>query len=281
MRLLDLINDGAGILKNKNIKSYLLDSEILMSQAIEKDRKYVILNSNKQISKKTISLYKELINQRSNGKPISYLIGKKDFWKYEFTISEKVLIPRPETEMIIEQVLKLTKNKSKLNILDIGVGSGCLILSILKEKKDFYGVGIDKSKKCLELSNINALKLNLKNRVKFFNSDIDNFDYGKYDLIISNPPYINKFDIKKLDREVLKFEPRLALYGGLDGTSEIRKVINKSSELIKKNGKLIIEISFDQKEKVKSLLKKKGFYINKVLKDFAKNDRCIVSTKIN
>ena len=280
MRLLDLINDGAGILKNKNIKSYLLDSEILMSQAIEKDRKYVILNSNKQISKKTISLYKELINQRSNGKPISYLIGKKDFWKYEFTISEKVLIPRPETEMIIEQVLKLTKNKSKLNILDIGVGSGCLILSILKEKKDFYGVGIDKSKKCLELSNINALKLNLKNRVKFFNSDIDNFDYGKYDLIISNPPYINKFDIKKLDREVLKYEPRLALYGGLDGTSEIRKVINKSSELIKKNGKFILEIAFDQKGKVEKLLRENGFYINEFLKDFSNHDRCVVCTKI-
>ncbi len=280
MRLLDLINDGAGILKNKNIKSYLLDSEILMSQVIEKDRKYVILNSNKQISKKKISLYKELINQRSNGKPISYLIGKKDFWKYEFTISEKVLIPRPETEMIIEQVLKLTKNKSKLNILDIGVGSGCLILSILKEKKDFYGVGIDKSKKCLELSNINALKLNLKNRVKFFNSDIDNFDYGKYDLIISNPPYINKFDIKKLDREVLKYEPRLALYGGLDGTSEIRKVINKSSELIKKNGKFILEIAFDQKGKVEKLLKENGFYINEFLKDFSNYDRCVVCTKI-
>ena len=280
MRLLDLINDGAGILKNKNIKSYLLDSEILMSQAIEKDRKYVILNSNKQISKKTIRLYKELINQRSNGKPISYLICKKDFWKYEFTISEKVLIPRPETEMIIEQVLKLTKNKSKLNILDIGVGSGCLILSILKEKKDFYGVGIDKSKKCLELSNINALKLNLKNRVKFFNSDIDNFDYGKYDLIISNPPYINKFDIKKLDREVLKYEPRLALYGGLDGTSEIRKVINKSSELIKKNGKFILEIAFDQKGKVEKLLRENGFYINEFLKDFSNHDRCVVCTKI-
>ena len=208
------------------------------------------------------------------------MIGKKDFWKYEFTISEKVLIPRPETEMIIEQVLKLTKNKSKLNILDIGVGSGCLILSILKEKKDFYGVGIDKSKKCLELSNINALKLNLKNRVKFFNSDIDNFDYGKYDLIISNPPYINKFDIKKLDREVLKYEPRLALYGGLDGTSEIRKVINKSSELKKKNGKFILEIAFDQKGKVEKLLKENGFYINEFLKDFSNYDRCVVCTKI-
>ena len=280
MRIIDLINDGAGILKDKNIKSFLLDSELLMTQVIEKDRKFLILNSNKQISKKKISLYKKLINQRSDGKPISYLIGKKDFWKYEFVISENVLIPRPETEMIIEQVLKLTKNKSKLKILDIGVGSGCLILSILKEKMDFYGVGIDKSKKCLELSNINALKLNLKNRVKFFNSDIDNFDYGKYDLIISNPPYINRFDIKKLNREVLNYEPRLALYGGLDGTSEIRKVINKSSELIKKNGKFILEIAFDQKGKVEKLLKENGFYINEFLKDFSKHDRCVVCTKI-
>ena len=280
MNIEKAINDANEILKKNNIKSSKLDSEILMAQVIKSDRKNIILNLQNKLNDHSFTYYQNLINQRSSGKPIAYLVGKKDFWKYEFVISENVLIPRPETEMIIEQVLKLTKNKSKLKILDIGVGSGCLILSILKEKKDFYGVGVDKSKKCLELSNINALKLNLKNRVKFFNSDIDNFDNGKYDLIISNPPYINKFDIKKLDKEVLKHEPRLALYGGLDGTSEIRKVINKSSELIKKNGKFILEIAFDQKGKVEKLLRENGFYINKFLKDFSNHDRCVVCTKI-
>ena len=123
------------------------------------------------------------------------------------------------------------------------------------------------------------MKLNLDNRVKFFKSDVDNFTYGKYDLIISNPPYIKKIDSKYLDRDVINFEPKLALDGGLEGLSAIRKVINKSSELIKINGKLVLEIAFDQKNEVVKLLESKGFYINKVLKDLAKNDRCIISTK--
>jgi len=176
--------------------------------------------------------------------------------------------------------LKITKYKSNLRILDIGTGSGCILLSILKEKKDFKGIGIDVSKKSAEISKINATKFGLLNRTKIFKTDVDNFNYGKYDLIISNPPYIKKLDLKYLERDVINFEPKLALNGGLDGTSEISKVIKKSSELIKKKGKLILEISFDQKEKVKKLLINKGFYINKILKDYAQNDRCIISTKI-
>ena len=153
-------------------------------------------------------------------------------------------------------------------------------MSVLKEKKDFYGVGVDISKKCLDISKINSKKLGVTNRIKFFKTDIDNFNYGKYDLIISNPPYIKKFDLRYLEREVINFEPLIALNGGLDGMSEIRKVINKSSELIKKNGKLVIEIAFDQKKRALRLLKNKGFYINKVLKDLSKNERCIISTKL-
>ena len=225
-------------------------------------------------------MFNELIVKRSLGKPIAYLIGKKYFWKYEFCVSKDTLIPRPDTEILIDYILKTTKYKSKLRILDIGVGSGCILLSILKEKKNFYGTGIDISNKCIEISKINASKLDLLSRVKFFKSNVDNFSHGKYDLIISNPPYIKQLDLKYLDRDVVDYEPRLALDGGLDGTSEIRKVINRSSELIKKNGRLVLEIGFDQKYKVKKLLKDKGFYINKVLKDYANNDRCIVSTKI-
>jgi len=280
MNIVNAINQASEVLKNNKIKSPKLDSEILMSKAIQKDRKFIILNSHHDIKKKTLDYFKNLIEQRSNGKPIAYLTGKKDFWKYEFDIRENILIPRPDTEIIVEKVLEITKQKSKLKILDIGVGSGCIILSILKEKKDFYGVGIDLSKKSIDLSNINALKLELTNRVKFFKSNVDNFFYGKYDLIISNPPYIKKLDLKYLDKDVVNFEPNLALDGGLDGTSEIRKVISKSSELIKINGKLVLEIAFDQRNKVIRILKDKGFYINNIFKDYAKNDRCIVSTKL-
>ena len=273
------IKEGTKTLKKNNILSSQLDSEILMSKVIKKNRKFIFLNMNKKMDKKTYDYFENLIKKRSTGEPIAYLLGRKDFWKNEFLITKDVLIPRPDTELIVETALKLSKNKSKLRILDIGVGSGCILLSILNEKKYFHGVGIDISKKCLELSKINAVKIGVINRVKFFKSDVDNFNYGKYDLIISNPPYINRFDLKYLDKDIKKFEPKLALNGGLDGLSEIRKVIKKSSELIKNNGKLILEIGFDQKIKVKEILNSKGFYINKVLKDYAKNDRCIISTK--
>ena len=280
MRIETALKQAQNILRNKNFVSANLDCEILMSKALDKDRKYIILNPKKKLENHKLAYFNSLVKERSYGKPIAYLTEKKYFWDSEFLIKKGVLIPRPDTEIIIEQVLKLNKNRFKLRILDIGVGSGCILLSLLKEKKDFYGTGIDKSAKCIFLSQNNAQRLGLTNRVKFFNSDIDNFSNGKYDLIISNPPYINKYDLKYLDRGITSYEPKLALNGGLDGLSEIRKVIKKSSELIKKKGKFILEIGYDQKNKVKNLLINKGFYINKVVKDLAKNDRCIVSTKI-
>ena len=268
------------ILAKNNIKSYKLDSEILLSKILNKDRKFIILNLDKSLEYTHYKRFKNLVYQRLTRKPIAYLVGKKDFWKYEFYISDGALIQRPETEIIIEEVLRIFRYKDKLNILEIGIGSGCILLSILKEKKYFKGVGIDISKKCVELSKINALKLDIYNRVKFFKTDVDNFFYDKYDLIISNPPYIKKHDLKYLELDVAKHEPRLALDGGIDGVSEIIKFVDKSSKLVKKGGKLILEINYDQSNKVKNILRKKGFFINKVLKDHAKMDRCIVSTKL-
>ena len=281
MNIESALNISNNILKNTYSNSYQLDSELLMSKILEKDRKFIILNSNKKLSEEKFEKFNYLVKKRSKGEPIAYLLNKKDFWKYEFYVDKGILIPRPDSELIVEQILELTKHKKNLTILDIGVGSGCLLLSVLKERKDFHGVGIDISKKCIDISKINASNLDISKRVKFFKSDIDNFRFGKYDLIISNPPYIKKLDFNNLKKDVINFEPKLALYGGLDGTSEIRKVIKKSSELIKKNGKFILEIAYDQKNKVIKLLRDKGFYINKVLKDLANNDRCIVSTKIN
>jgi len=280
MNIENALNIANNILKDNCTNSYQLDSELLMSKIFEKDRKFIILNSNKKLSEEKLEQFNCLINKRLKGEPIAYLLKKKDFWKYEFYVDKGILIPRPDSEVVVDQILKLTNNKDNLRILDIGVGSGCLLLSVLKERKNFHGVGIDISKKCIDISNINASKLEISNRVKFFKSDVDNFRFGKYDLIVSNPPYIKMLDFNNLKKDVINFEPKLALYGGLDGTSEIRKVIKKSSELIKKNGKFILEIAYDQKNKVIKLLRDKGFYINNVLKDLADNDRCIVSTKV-
>jgi release factor glutamine methyltransferase len=267
-------------LKKKNVKNPVLDSQILMSEAIKKEKEFIILNLDKEISNKSFEYFNKLIYLRGRGEPIAYLTKKKYFWKYKFTVNRDVLIPRPDTEVLIEEVLKLTKNKDSLNLLDVGVGSGCILISILKDKKNFYGSGIDISKKSLDTCKINGKNLGVINRLKLFKSDIDNFHFRKYDLIISNPPYIKKNKLKYLEKDVIGFEPKQALDGGIDGLSEISKVIERSSELIKKNGLLILEIGFDQKWKVKKILENKGFYIKKIVRDLSNNDRCIVSIKI-
>ena len=280
MNIQSAIIQGTNILKNRYIQTAQLDTEILIAKALGKDRKYIILNNNKDLQEENLKYFKKLIKERSSRKPIAQLINKKFFWNSEFFVTSDTLIPRPDTELVIEHILKLSKHKNKMSILDIGIGSGCILLTILKERKSFYGTGIDISKNCLNISKINAKNLKVEARTKLYKTDVDKFCLGKYDLIVSNPPYIKKLDLRYLERDVAEYEPRLALDGGLDGLSEIRKVIKKSSELIKKNGKFILEIGFDQKNKVINLLKKEGFYINSTSKDLAKNDRCIVSTKI-
>ena len=280
MNIHSAIIQGARILGNKFIPFPYLDSEILMTKAINKDKKYILINPKEKIKAKDLIFFQKLIRERSGGKPVAYLTNKKSFWNSEFIVTKDTLIPRPDTEIIIESVLNITKNKTNLNILDIGVGSGCILLSILKERKYYHGTGIDISKNCLKITKMNAINLEVNSRLKLYKTNVDKFNLGKYDLIVSNPPYIKKSTLKYLDKDVAKFEPKQALDGGLDGLSEIRKVIKKSSELIKKNGTFILEIGFDQKNNVINLLKKEGFYINSAFKDLAKNDRCIRCTKI-
>ena len=280
MNINSAIIKGSKILKNKYIANSRLDSEILMAKTINKNRNFILVNSNQILKKIDLDKFYNLIEQRSSGYPIAYLTRKKCFWTSEFSIANGTLIPRPDTELLVENILRLTKGQNRINVLDVGIGSGCILLSILKERQNFYGTGIDISKKCLNLSKINANNLKVSSRLKLYKTDVDKFNLGKYDLIVSNPPYIKTSKLKYLERDVYKFEPRQALDGGLDGLSEIRKVIKKSSELIKKNGKFILEIGFDQKNKVINLLNKESFYINSAQKDLAKNDRCIVSTKI-
>ena len=280
MNIESILNEGINILKENKISNPKLDSEILLSNSIKRDKKYIILNPKELLNLEQAKIFKNLIERRKKGEPIAYLINKKDFWKEEFFVNKDVLIPRPDTELIIEQVLKIYSYDSQLQVLDIGTGSGCILLSILKERPNFYGTGIDISKKSINVSKLNAKQLNLISRVKFFHSSVDNFKIGKYDLIVSNPPYIELFNLKYLEKDVINFEPKLALSGGFDGFSKIRKVINKAKTLIKKNGKFILEIGFNQKNKVKKILKEEGFYVNKAIRDYGNNDRCIISTKI-
>ena len=280
MNIENTLNQGISILKANKISNPHLDSEILLSESIHKNKKHIILNSKDTLNSKQLENFNSFIERRKNGEPIAYLINKKEFWKNEFYVNNDVLIPRPDTEIIIEQILKIYSKQGQLQVLDIGTGSGCILLSILKERSNFYGTGIDISKKSLNVSKFNAKKLNLTNRTRFFHSSVDNFKIGKYDLVVSNPPYIKLLNLKYLEKDVVNFEPKLALNGGFDGFSKIRKVISNTRNLIKKNGKFILEIGFDQKKKKKKMLKEESFYVNKVIKDYGNNDRCIISTKI-
>ena len=267
-------------LKNSNIKNPYLDSELLLSKVIKKDRKYMILNSKKKLNFRYLENFNNLVSRRRRGEPVAYLTNSKEFWKQKYFVNKHVLIPRPDSEILVEETLKLYEKKKKIKVLDIGTGSGCLLLSILKERRNFFGNGVDISKNAINIAEFNAKLQQLNNRVKFYISDIDKFLIGKYDLILSNPPYIKKFDLKYLDNDVVFYEPKIALDGGSDGFSEITKVINKAAELIKKNGKFVLEIGHNQRNETINRLINKNFYINKVVKDYGKNDRCIISTKI-
>ena len=279
MKIIDNLKDGQEILKKTNIPSYKIDCEILMSKTLNISREDILLNSEKQMKKEEREKYLNLVNRRKKKEPIAYITNTKSFWRDKFITNENVLIPRPDSEHLVEQSLKIIKKNQFKRFLDIGVGSGCLSISILKERLYCKCDAIDLSKNALKLAKINANLHQLSDRIKFYKRDVDNFYNDKYDLIISNPPYIKKHKIKYLDSII--YEPKIALDGGLDGLEVIKKIISKSKHLLKINGKLILEIGYDQKYKVTKLLKEKNFYINKTIRDYGNNIRCIVSTKIN
>ena len=275
-----VLNEASKILKVYSIKSPKLDSEIILANVLKLSREQLLLNLNEKISSKDFKFFKKSIKRRKKKEPVAYIIGHKEFWKEKFKVNSNVLIPRPDTEIIVEEVLKTIPLKSSKNILDIGTGSGCIILSILRDRNKCYANALDISIKALKVAKHNAKIQQLENRIRFINSNIDKFCNGKYDIIISNPPYIKSLSIKKLDDDVRLYEPKLALDGGNDGFFQIREVIKKSSILIKKKGKLFLEIGFNQVNETNKLLLNNKFYVNKIVKDLGKKNRCIISTKI-
>ncbi len=279
IKINSLLFDGHKILAESRTKSPKLDAEVLLSSVLNKDLKEIIIDKKLNINQSNINKFKELIRRRKCGEPIAYILKKKEFWKYNFYVDCNVLIPRPDTEVIVEETLKILNNNKKYFVLDVGTGSGCIIISLANERLNLMCTAIDISKKALKVAKINAKMHQLLNRIKFYNSSVDNFFKGKYDLVVSNPPYISNLELKYLDKDIIGYEPLISLNGGLDGSFVLNKVIKKSSSLLKIGGKLVLEIGFDQKYKAMSLLKKNRFFINKVIKDYANKDRCIIATK--
>ena len=279
MNIINLLNHGSKKLQNNNITSYKIDSELLLAKVLSKTREEMIINSEDQISHKKIQQFFNLINRRSKREPIAYIFKEKEFWSKKFSVDKNTLIPRPETELLVEKILKIFPNKS-LNILDIGTGTGCIILSILSELKRSKGIGIDLSQEAIKVAELNAIKHKLTRRVIFKKKNLEDNFHKKFDLIVSNPPYIMKKDLRNLQDDIKKFEPKLALDGGNDGLDVIKKVIYKATYILKFNGTLAIEIGNGQNKKVSEILRKNSFRIKYNIKDYKENIRCIISTLI-
>ena len=280
MIISDLLSSGSKILKNNKVKTHQLDSEIILSSLLKKKKEKIIIDSEKKVSRIIVNNFNKLIIRRSTKEPLAYILKEKEFWSKSFFVNRNTLIPRPETELLCDIVIKKIKNR-KPYILDIGTGTGCILLSVLSEIKKAKGIGIDVSKAAIEVAKKNSNNLGLNKRTKFLTRSLDDIYNYKFDVVVSNPPYIKTSDIKNLSDDVRKFEPKIALDGGKDGLDVIKKVIYKSRTILKKLGLLTLEIGYGQHYKVSQILKKQGFKEELLVKDYKDNIRCILARFLN
>ena len=276
MNISQLINIGSKALKQKHVQTHLLDSELILSVVLKKSRENILTSLDQRVSKNTIIAFNSHIKRREKKEPMAYISKEKEFWSKNFIVDKNTLIPRPETELMVEKISEYFKDK-EIFILDIGTGSGCILLSLLEENQKFSGIGIDVSKKAIDVAQKNSKNLNLIKRAKLYNRSLDKLFNFKFDLIVSNPPYINSNQIKNLSEDVRKYEPRIALDGGNDGLDVIKKVIYKSKNILKRKGILALEIGYGQFRKVSQILKSSGFKEKYLIKDYQNNIRCILT----
>ena len=276
MKTSEVINIGSKILKNRNIISHKIDAEIILSHVLKTSREKLLINE-QAISYTDLKRFKKIISRRLKKEPIAYIFNKKEFRSKDFYVVKNSLIPRPETELLVEPIIKKFRGKS-LYFLDVGVGTGCIMLSILNELNNSRGLGIDICNKAISVAKINLEIMNLNKRASLKCRSIDTIYNKKFDLIVSNPPYIVKREINQLSEDIKKFEPQKALDGGHDGLDVIRKVIYKSKNILKLNGILALEIGRGQNYSVSNILKLNGFREIKKIKDYRDNVRCIFST---
>ena len=276
MKTSEAINIGSKILKNRNITSHKIDAEIILSHVLKTSREKLLINE-QAISYINLKRFKKIISRRSKKEPIAYIFNKKEFRSKDFYVVRNSLIPRPETELLIDPIIKKFKGKS-IYFLDMGVGTGCIMLSILSELNNTRGLGIDICNKAISVAKINLETMKLNKRASLKCRSIDTIYNKKFDLIVSNPPYIVKREINQLSEDIKKFEPQKALDGGHDGLDVIRKVIYKSKNILKLNGILALEIGRGQDYSVSNILRLNGFREIKKIKDYRDNVRCIFST---
>ena len=248
MRALEVIKIGSNLLKEKKIPNHILDTEILLSKTLNKSREEILINLDQKVNADDISVYQKYLLRRSKNEPIAYILGEKEFWSKKFSITKDTLIPRPETELLVDKLLKIFRNR-KISILDIGTGSGCIIISLLSVLDKSRGTGVDISKKAILIAKKNRKKHSLFSRLSFVHKSFENIFDKKFDLIVSNPPYIERKNIKNLSKDIKKYEPITALDGGNDGLDLIKKVIYKSKYILKLKGTLALKLEMSNIKK--------------------------------
>ncbi len=280
MRISELIIYGSKSLQKKFISSHLLDSEVILAKVLNKSRENLLISNDQLISNERVKKFKKIIQRRLKSEPLAYIFEEKEFWNKKFKVNNSTLIPRPETELMVEKIIHLFKDK-KPHVLDIGTGTGCILLSLVEGIHNSKGIGIDISKKAIEVANKNVANSKKKNNIKFYNRSLEKIFGLKFDLIVSNPPYICSHQIKNLMEDVKRYEPRIALDGGNDGLDVIKKVIYKSKNILKLKGMLALEIGHGQYKKVSQILKLEGFKERFLIKDYQNNIRCILTVLNN
>jgi len=276
--ILELIEKSTDFLKSKGVESPRLNAELLLAEILKCNRMELYLKYDKPLKENEISKYRNFISRRGKREPLQYIVGKVEFYGLNFLVNPDVLIPRQETEILIDTIISNVNKKEQVNILDVGTGSGNIAITLSRNLPNAHIFSIDKSKEALEAAKKNAEINNLSNKIIFDYADIINYkteNNEKFDIIVSNPPYISLYDYSNLEKELLEFEPKYALTDNADGFSFYKIIVNRSEKLLKKNGKIFFEVGKDQSENVEKIMKENSFTNIKIEKDYSEIDRVL------
>lgn len=279
--ILEVINLSTKYLREKGIDSPRMNAELLLAHTLKMPRLQLYLSYELPLKEEELIIMRNYLKKRGEFEPLQYIIGETDFFGLKLKTDKRALVPRPETELLVEEIIRQYKDFEKVKFLEIGTGSGNIVISIVKNILNSFAVTIDKSSDAINLAKENAALNEVLNKIEFINCDLNQFEIKEeFDFVVSNPPYVSLNDYNSLQKEIVKYEPFEAVCDGNDGFSFYRMIIEKAKKNIKHGGKIFFEIGFNQSEVVKSILETNDFKEISIIKDYQKIDRIIIGQKI-